>query len=93
MSDFVAISCPFCGGLDFDKIGLKIHLESGHCDEYNETPRCETFPVLDHPADASKLTEPCPKCHGDKKLKVAIWNGDEWIDKIKPCPACQEGKK
>ena len=30
------IYCPFCGDNDFDHIGLKIHLTSGHCDEFSE---------------------------------------------------------
>lgn len=29
--------CPFCREEDFDKIGLKDHLEMGRCKEYNET--------------------------------------------------------
>lgn len=62
MSDFVAITCPFCGGMDFDKIGLKIHLESGHCDEYNDTPRYTRFPVAD--------PKPCPECGGRGKVSI-----------------------
>lgn len=34
------IACPFCGDNEFggfDKIGLKFHLSSGHCEVYNET--------------------------------------------------------
>jgi hypothetical protein len=30
-------SCPFCGVADFDKPGLKSHLEHGDCEEYNNT--------------------------------------------------------
>jgi hypothetical protein len=30
------VVCPFCGEGEFDKIGLKLHLERGHCDEYRE---------------------------------------------------------
>jgi hypothetical protein len=30
------ISCPFCGGKDFDEVGLKIHLTRGHCDVFEE---------------------------------------------------------
>ncbi len=29
--------CPFCGETDFDKPGLKSHLEHGDCTEYNNT--------------------------------------------------------
>ena len=29
------ISCPFCGEDDFDLFGLKIHIEMGWCDVYN----------------------------------------------------------
>ena len=31
------IKCPFCGGADFDLIGLKIHLICW-CDVYDKTP-------------------------------------------------------
>ncbi len=31
-------ACPFCGVTDFDLVGLKHHLERGHCDAWNETP-------------------------------------------------------
>lgn len=31
------IQCPFCKETDFDLIGLKIHLSSGHCNKYEET--------------------------------------------------------
>lgn len=30
--------CPFCKESDFDKIGLKYHLQGG-CDEYDKTPK------------------------------------------------------
>jgi RNA polymerase subunit RPABC4/transcription elongation factor Spt4 len=26
------IECPFCGENDFDKVGLMLHLDNGHCD-------------------------------------------------------------
>lgn len=29
-------TCPFCGGKDYDLIGLKIHYQNGWCDEFNE---------------------------------------------------------
>jgi hypothetical protein len=29
------IPCPFCEDTDFDSVGLKIHLTSGHCEKYN----------------------------------------------------------
>jgi hypothetical protein len=31
------IICPFCNEHDFDLIGLKNHLISGHCNVFNET--------------------------------------------------------
>ena len=31
-----AVDCPFCNEKDFDKIGLKIHLEN-YCEEYKNT--------------------------------------------------------
>lgn len=30
-------NCPFCDEEDFDLIGLKHHLHSGHCEEFNTT--------------------------------------------------------
>lgn len=30
------ITCPFCGGEDYDLIGLKIHFQNGWCDEFND---------------------------------------------------------
>jgi hypothetical protein len=32
------VSCPFCSDTGFDLIGLKIHLTSGYCDTFNDTP-------------------------------------------------------
>uniref|UniRef100_A0A6M3KZ47 Uncharacterized protein n=1 Tax=viral metagenome TaxID=1070528 RepID=A0A6M3KZ47_9ZZZZ len=34
------LTCPFCGEPDFDKIGLKIHLERW-CEEYEKLPRID----------------------------------------------------
>lgn len=31
------VTCPFCKENDFDLIGLKNHLLSGHCGNFNET--------------------------------------------------------
>ena len=31
------LCCPFCGEDDFDKEGLKGHIENGWCEEYNKT--------------------------------------------------------
>jgi len=28
--------CPFCGQQDFDRVGLKRHLQWGHCEEYEK---------------------------------------------------------
>lgn len=28
-------TCPFCNDDDFDEVGLKNHLVSGHCEQYN----------------------------------------------------------
>lgn len=33
------IICPFCENTEFDKIGLKMHLEDGDCEIYNKTER------------------------------------------------------
>ena len=27
--------CPFCHELEFDLIGMRLHFERGHCEEYN----------------------------------------------------------
>ena len=32
----VDFTCPFCGGHDYDLIGLKVHYQNGWCDEFNE---------------------------------------------------------
>ena len=39
------LTCPFCEDGDFDPLGLKIHLERGHCEIYNviDTSRCLTI--------------------------------------------------
>jgi ribosomal protein L37AE/L43A len=31
--------CPFCGDDDYDRIGLKAHLQRGFCDAYENTER------------------------------------------------------
>ena len=31
------LSCPFCKESDFDLVGLKIHLERGYCEPFNNT--------------------------------------------------------
>ena len=36
------IKCPFCEEDDFDKIGLKYHLEN-HCLEYKNTPNANNL--------------------------------------------------
>ena len=33
------VPCPFCDEKDFDLIGLKHHLENGHCEIFNSTER------------------------------------------------------
>ena len=30
------LRCPFCHDTDFDSVGLKIHLNAGHCDAFNQ---------------------------------------------------------
>lgn len=30
------VVCPFCGEGDFDLIGLKMHLNMGWCNEFND---------------------------------------------------------
>lgn len=32
------LTCPFCNDNDFDRIGLKLHIQRGWCDAFNETP-------------------------------------------------------
>jgi len=32
----VSIDCPFCKETDFDTVGLKHHLLSGHCEDFND---------------------------------------------------------
>lgn len=33
------IVCPFCGDGGFDRVGLKLHLEVGNCEAWNEIGR------------------------------------------------------
>ena len=35
------VVCPFCKETEFDLIGLKLHINNGHCDKFNdlEVPR------------------------------------------------------
>lgn len=35
-ADTVYFTCPFCGGHDYDLIGLKVHYQNGWCDEFND---------------------------------------------------------
>jgi len=35
------IQCPFCKETDFDLIGLKNHLLSGHCEDFNDVMSVE----------------------------------------------------
>jgi len=32
------VDCPFCKDIGFDLVGLKNHLNRGHCDKFNDTP-------------------------------------------------------
>jgi len=36
--------CPFCGTEFLGLIGMKSHIEMGHCDGYNNTKEVETIP-------------------------------------------------
>lgn len=47
MSD---ITCPFCGETEFDKVGLKSHLQRGYCEPFESLerlPRLFTPHVVD----------------------------------------------
>ena len=44
-------ACPFCREADFDAVGLKVHLSSGHCEAYESTPS---------PARTARLGSPHP---------------------------------
>ena len=44
-------ACPFCHEADFDAVGLKVHLSSGHCEAYESTPS---------PARTVRLGSPLP---------------------------------
>lgn len=37
------VCCPFCKETGFDLIGLKIHIERGWCEVYNEIEEPEPF--------------------------------------------------
>lgn len=58
-NDDALLACPFCAESDFDDVGLKIHLENGHCDVYcaieTGPPRTATWiDCSKHPEDRSK---------------------------------------
>ena len=36
MDEYVYLPCPFCGEEDFDLSGLRLHLLSRWCDEFNK---------------------------------------------------------
>lgn len=38
MSDFIEVTCPFCGEGEFDLPGLKGHILNGWCEACNELP-------------------------------------------------------
>lgn len=37
------LTCPFCGETDFDKVGLKIHIINGWCEEFENTEVPERY--------------------------------------------------
>ena len=41
MSDTEIVRCPFCEEKDFNKVGLKIHLQEGHCKVYDSVKKEE----------------------------------------------------
>ena len=40
------VVCPFCEEGEFDRIGLKLHLKMGWCEEFNETPLSDPPPRI-----------------------------------------------
>ena len=35
-ADSQDLICPFCHDTEFDALGLKLHLQSGSCDDFND---------------------------------------------------------
>jgi hypothetical protein len=63
------ILCPWCGDGDFDLIGLKIHIDSGWCPEYNHAnyrkkEKSEAGKFLTGEKNDDTERDPCP----DKKV-------------------------
>jgi hypothetical protein len=61
------LTCPFCSETDFDKIGLKFHLQRGHCDVFNDTPvpHWHVAKYVDE-----KLTDECNACGRDLRDSI-----------------------
>lgn len=57
------ISCPFCHDTDFDLIGLKLHLERGHCDVFN-TLGCGCR------EDYTDGTKYCQRCGLERNISI-----------------------
>jgi hypothetical protein len=53
-TDSDIIECPFCHDSDFDLIGLKIHLVSGHCEELEKITLVQRIPGLWESAEEVK---------------------------------------
>jgi len=50
-------ACPFCHEADFDAVGLKVHLSSGHCEAYESTPSPARTVRLGSPHPAATARE------------------------------------
>jgi hypothetical protein len=46
MNENEYVTCPFCGEGGFELIGLKIHLDMGHCEEFNNIDVMERLKPL-----------------------------------------------
>lgn len=65
------ISCPYCSEPDFDATGLKSHLLSGDCEEWNATETLtrlfssaqETSPALER---AKGMQCQCAECQSER---------------------------
>ena len=64
-------ACPFCHEADFDAVGLKVHLSSGHCDAYESTPSPARTVRLGSPLPAAPAREEAWKAMVDA-LEMAI---------------------
>lgn len=54
------LACPWCKDINFDAVGLKLHIINGHCDEFNELS--VSLPVTRQANQSVEPTYSAPVC-------------------------------